>query len=114
MIYLRTNPDHTIHLIAEKEQPNTVPYSGEVPDDLLATFSKGKYLFMGDEIVLNSAWSQDNGEVVSLPADIPHRTLLLSAGISSLAELQDIEDLTTLSGIGTAKAEDITNYLNNQ
>jgi len=114
MKHLRTNPDHTIHLIADKALPDTQPFAGDLPDDFYNTFSKGKYLLIDGELVINAAWSEANGELIELPADIPHRELLLAAGVSSIRELQDIEDLTTLSGIGEVKAGEINEYLINQ
>lgn len=113
-MYLHLNPDNTISKISVNAFTDAIEYDKPLPSDFYNTFSKGKYLFIDGEIAVNSAWSEENGEVVSLPADVPHRTLLLNAGISSIQEIEQIEDLTTISGIGSAKAEDITNYLTNQ
>lgn len=111
MKYIRTHSDNTIALVADKELPNTTGYSGSFPSDFYNTFSKGKYLFTGSEITLNPNWNEDNQEVLTLPEDLLHRTLLIEGGISSVQELQSIEDITTIPGIGEAKAEDINEYL---
>lgn len=111
MKYLRTNIDNTIHLIADKKLPDTQPFTGKLPHDFYNTFSKGKYLLIDGELVVNSAWSEENGELIELPTDIPHRSLLIEAGISGLRELSDIQDLTSISGIGQVKAEEINNYI---
>ena len=103
MKYIRTNKDGTIHLIADKEQPNTVAYSGKFPYDFYQTFSKGKYLFVDGEIVENAYFNESG-----LPRDIPHRTILITEGIRSIKDLP--EDLTTIGGIGKSKADDIINY----
>jgi hypothetical protein len=111
MKHIRTNIDHTIQMISDKEFPNTSTYSGEFPDDFYSTFSKGKYLFQSGEIIENPNWNESNGEILSLPDKVPHRALLIEAGVSSLQELLTIDDLTSLTGIGEAKAKDINEYL---
>lgn len=42
------------------------------------------------------------------PEDFPGRASLLSAGITAFAELEAVEDLTAVSGIGKATAERIS------
>ncbi len=118
MKYIRANEDNTIHLISDKKRKETVPYGGELPGDFYNTFSKGKYLFVDGEIVHNPQWGNSNknegasGEnEEELPQDIPHRGLLIAAGILTLSALLEIEDLTTITGIGVVKAGEINIYL---
>lgn len=110
-MYIRTNKDKTIHLVSDKKQGDTVEFCEELPDDFYQTFSKGKYLLAGSTLSVNPAWNEANQEVVTFPDAIPHRSLLLAAGISSIYELQQIDDLTTIAGIGSAKAAEIHEYL---
>lgn len=110
-MYIRANEENRIQLVSVFERPGSVAYDGELPEDFTETFSLGKYLFVVGEIVLNDAWDEASGTLISLPNDVPHRELLLSAGISSIEELQEIEDLTSIQGIGKSKAADIHDYL---
>ncbi|MEO9884247.1 MAG: DUF2977 domain-containing protein [Balneola sp.] len=113
-MYIRVNDNHTIHSVSDKNKPDSIVYAGDLPQDFYQTFSKGKYLFIDDEIVLNPNWNEDNNEVLTLPEDVPHRVLLIEQGISSIEELQQIEDKTTIPGVGEVKASEINNYLNNE
>lgn len=60
-----------------------------------------------------SAEAESGGESdeVPLPDDLPHREEVEAAGVSSIDELAAIGDLTTLPGIGKAKAADIAAYM---
>lgn len=42
-----------------------------------------------------------------LPEDFPNRSILAEAGITTFAQLQAVEDLDALPGIGEARAEQI-------
>ena len=106
-MYIRTDETNKIELVSLFDRPETVEFKGELPEDFFETFSLGKYLFADGEIVKNTSYGE-----ASLPQDIPHRTILIAEGISSIQELP--EDLTIISGIGSAKADDINNYLTNQ
>lgn len=114
MKYLRKNSDNTIHLIADKEQVDTFPYEGDLPVDFYENFSKGKYLFIEGEIVLNADWNEETESAENadeLDEETPHLELLNQAGIFTKAELNAVEDLTTIAGIGTVKAAEIKTYI---
>ena len=106
-MYIRTDETNKIELVSLFERPETVEFKGELPEDFYQSFSLGKYLFADGEIVKNTSYGE-----ASLLQDIPHRTILITEGISSIKELP--EDLTTINGIGKSKADDINNYLINK
>ncbi len=115
-MYIRTTGDSGfIELISNHSRPETVKYSGDFPDDLYQTFSKGKYLFDGEDILLNPDWNEETQSTGNedLPEDTPHRELLIEAGITTLVELQGINDKTSIPGIGIVKAGEINIYLTN-
>ncbi len=53
----------------------------------------------------------DSDEESGFPGDFPLASRLEDAGITTLAELREIDDLTTIKGIGPAYAEQITEAL---
>ena len=106
-MYIRTDETNKIELVSLFDRPETVEFKGELPEDFLETFSLGKYLFVEGEIVKSTSYGESN-----FPKDVPHQTILMTEGISSIKELP--EDLTTINGIGKSKADDINNYLINK
>jgi small subunit ribosomal protein S1 len=50
-------------------------------------------------------------ESAGFPENFPRVSRLESAGVTSLADLRDVEDLTELDGIGSAYAEEISEAL---
>ena len=102
-MYIRSNLENRIELVSLIPREGDTLYNGEIPNDFYSTFSRGKYLFINGEIIKNTSYGE-----ASLPKDIPHRTILINAGISSIKDLP--EDLTTIGGIGKSKADDIINY----
>jgi len=50
-------------------------------------------------------------ETAGFPENFPRVSRLESAGVSTLAELREVDDLTELDGIGSAYAEEISNAL---
>ena len=51
------------------------------------------------------------GPVDELPADFPGHAALDAAGLTTLTQVREIEDLTSIAGIGEATAEKITEAL---
>jgi len=110
-MYIRSNLENRIELVSLIPREGDTLYNGEIPNDFYSTFSRGKYLFINGEIVANSNWNEANEELETMPQDVPHRALLIEAGISSIQELEGIQDLTSLTGIGSVKAQEIKTYL---
>ena len=54
---------------------------------------------------------EEGGE---LPADIPGRAQLVAAGITSIEQLLDIPDLTSIDGVGKGIASRIETYLEDE
>jgi hypothetical protein len=46
----------------------------------------------------------------TLPNDLPGRDAFLEAGIETVEEIKELDDLTKVNGIGDATAEDIVEY----
>ena len=46
-----------------------------------------------------------------LPADLPAREVLIEAGLTTLADLHEIEDYSQINGIGKGYAKKIAEYL---
>jgi len=69
---------------------------------------------MADDTSAPNPNSGSNGSLddkTGLPEDFPHASQLEQAGVTSLAELREIDSFEELSGIGPAYAEDIENAL---
>ncbi|WP_263819758.1 pyruvate dehydrogenase (acetyl-transferring) E1 component subunit alpha [Salinibacter sp.] len=69
---------------------------------------------MADDTSAPNSSSGSNGSLnggADFPEGFPHASRLKQAGVTSLADLRDVESLEDLSGIGPAYAQDIQNAL---
>ncbi len=58
-----------------------------------------------------AAGSEPEAPEGDLPADIPARGDLIAAGITTLAALYQVDELTSIKGVGKATAEKIEDFL---
>ncbi|MFW6219457.1 MAG: hypothetical protein ACOC33_01185 [bacterium] len=54
MIYIRHDNEGKILMVATYQEVGCVPFDGEVPEDFLREFSKGKFSFIGGKILENT------------------------------------------------------------
>ena len=64
------------------------------------------------ELGFATAYHQVISHVTDLPADMPHREKLLKAGVTTMEELKEYDDLTEIDGIGVKAAQAIDKYIN--
>jgi hypothetical protein len=67
------------------------------------------------DVIIEAGYAEEYNPVIhqesGLPVDIPARDKLLAAGVNSLDELRQYDDLTDINGIGKKSAEAIIAYL---
>ena len=76
-----------------------------------AQWARGEDVEEGAAPDLDGGIEEEEGEEGTLPADIPGRAKLVAAGITSIEQLLDVPDLTSIDGVGEGIASQIETYL---
>jgi predicted flap endonuclease-1-like 5' DNA nuclease len=85
-------------LYFEKAPPGTGYFANHVhlvPEKMAKEFVKGGYARQTTQ---------------TLPEDLPGREAFIAAGIETLDEIKELDDLTELKGIGEATAEEVIHW----
>lgn len=80
----------------------------KVPDNTFYTV--GNYSWVTTEVAktyIKEGYASAYTPTSDLPDDIPHRDLLIEGGVN---DIQDVQDLTKIKGIGKAKAKEIEQW----
>jgi small subunit ribosomal protein S1 len=95
----------------EQEQPEAAEETADTADDAEASDEADDASDTAAEEDESSDEEAASDETPGLPEDFPRASRLESAGVDSIAELRDLDDLTELNGIGPAYAEEISEAL---
>ncbi|PSQ73227.1 MAG: 30S ribosomal protein S1 [Bacteroidetes bacterium QH_9_64_21] len=95
----------------EQEQPEAAEETADTADDAEASDETDDASDTAAEEDESSDEEAASDETPGLPEDFPRASRLESAGVDSVAELRDLDDLTELNGIGPAYAEEISEAL---
>ena len=83
MIYLDVE-NKKVTRVATEDSGNSIPYEGDIPDDFLNTFSLGKYLWNGENIVVNADYESKSSWNRFLDALGKHPSVALKITQSAL------------------------------
>lgn len=101
---MRVRALQTIKYGSQWKVPGTPSEEFDLPDELLEKYH-GIVMVVGESVV------KAPPEVKGLPDDLPYRHVFEDLGIDTLDAIREIDDLTSLKGIGKKSAETVAKFL---
>lgn len=98
--------------VDEEEESEATSSTDESSDDEVLDETETEGATSEDEVTETATeTAEEFDETSGFPENFPRLSRLKNAGVDSIAELREIEDLTELDGIGSSYAEDISEGL---